>query len=217
MASLRALMMGLSLGVLLQLAACKSTHDKAPTEPRYVIEEAGISLPMLQGWQADPAVKLGDPAKGGVALRLVRESAVAGSPRMDVVIEQAQANPTDLDQFLQNNLREMGQIEARGNIHILQVDQHRVSVGNSPAYRVRHEYSVGQGTSQVAITQISTFMVHDKRGVAITVAGRTELFHPLGQSIDALLSGIKPLHDVPAPPPKATGSQPEDLGKIGDK
>jgi hypothetical protein len=94
---------------------------------------------------------------------------------------------------------------------------------------VRHEYTVGSPATQVAISQVSTLLVLDGRGVAITAAGRTELFHPLADSIERIIRGVRasadPLPDARRASGESPGAkrktaplttvEPIDLGRLG--
>jgi hypothetical protein len=215
--------------LLIALGAC--TESGRNPDPAYSVDDVGIELPRLPGWIKDSSVHIDDNAKGGTALRLVIESAVAGSPRIDVVLEELGTRPSRLDTWLARNEREMAALETSGQIHIISVEKNPISVGLRRAYRVRHEYTIGSGTTQVAITQVSTFLVLDGRGVSITAVGRTELFHPMADSIERVLAGIKtkdskeppetatpavPEHgSTPPTPQQPPNVQPVDLGKIG--
>ena len=212
--------------------ACSTTESGA--EPMFRVPEIDLETPQLSGWVIDPAVKLEDPAKGGVIFRLSRESAVPLSPRIDVYLEPMKTQPTVLEEFLTQNLRDMAQLENGGSIRITQVDQRPIAIGPRRAFHVLHEYAMlSPGQAPIAITQISAILVIDGRGVAVTAAGRTELFHPLADSIERMLTGLSlPIpkggavrpRPTPAltPTPAPTERQPDmvqpvDLGKVGGK
>ncbi len=197
----------------------------------FTVPEIGVSIPQTAGWIVDPAIRLEDVDAGGVAFRLVRDNAVPMSPRIDVIIEPKRPRPTSLEGYLTQNLREMAKYEKEGSVRILNVDQRPVNVGVRRGYRVQHEYAMGkEGATPLSITQVSTLFVLDGRGITVTAPGQTELFHPLADSIERIMSGIR----VPVPggqPPAATapdqpgaapaspnlpsGVQPIDLGKVG--
>ena len=181
---------------LLALSGCHGQNSSA-AEAGYEVPSL-LRLPRQDGWTVEPVAPPEAASDAPpVALRLVRESAVPGSPRLTVVAEAASTGPpTALEAYLTRNLRDMGQLESAGQIRIMDVEQKRISVAGQPAFRVRHEYTLGSGAAQIAITQISLFLVIQGRGVTVTVAGRTELFHPVAQSIQAMLQGLVPL--VPA-------------------
>ena len=167
---------------------------------------------MIEGWVLDPQVPPLDPnTQGGVVLRLIRESHVVGSPRIEVVLEPPPVSPTLLQSFLTHSLQEMAHLERGGQVHINHVEQRPMRVGSHPAYRVRHEYTVGQGAGSVAINQVSTLFVLSGRGVAVSAAGRVELFHPLSDSILKMLDGLQLVGDSPP----AAAVEPEDLGTVG--
>lgn len=213
----------LALGVTLgQACRCGGGGSKPPVavnpQDYYVAEPIHLMIPKAPGWQPDPNANINptEVDKGGIALRLVRESAVVGSPRFDVVLEARPAQPTVVEEFLRRNLQEMGKLETSGQIHIMQVEQKRVFLGSHEAYRVHHEYTVGTGAAQAAINQVSTFVVLNGRGVALTVAGRTELFHPLAESIENILDGLRIQgEDTAVQPDKSTHAV--DLGKVGGR
>jgi hypothetical protein len=228
----RAWPLGLLLAALSLSPGCKK-HPPAGSNPAatyFLVEPVQLKIPRLPGWLQDPAVGA-EPAAGapGTTLRLVRQSAVAGSPRLDVVLTAVTEQPMSVETFLTRNLQQMAQLERSGQIHITNVEQSRVTLGSLPAYRVRHEYAVGTGAGQASINQVSTFFVLQGRGVAVTAAGRTELFHPLAHDVETMMQGLR-LADMPGPapavqPPPAAGPQaagpadegPVNLGKIGGR
>ncbi len=176
------------------------------------LDELGISVPVPPGFRRDANAEAKDQAQGGVLVRLVRDEGVAGSPRIDVVAEPKRERPTSLDEFLAQNLAEMTALEKTGGMQVTRLEQSTLNVGPRRGYRVRHEYVLTGG--QVAITQVSTLLVVDGRGVAVTAVGRSELFAPLARDIDAALGGLRtPLPgDAPAKAPSLT--QPLDLNRL---
>jgi hypothetical protein len=203
------------LGAVLALALAVGCKSRSGPNPKnyFAAEGTPLLLPRAPGWVRDSNVSAPD-GSGGTVLRLVRESSVAGSPRIEVVLEPTKPVPTVLEDFLTRNLRDMGQLEANGRIRILHVEQRRVSIGDVPAYRVNHEYTTGGGTAQVSLYQESTFVVLDGRGITITAAGRTELFHPLAESVERILDGV-----ILAPGARAAAEEikPLDLGRVGGR
>lgn len=173
----------------LSLASCHTGSDAAAQET-FRVPGTTVTLPKTQGWVRDRNLAPTDGSQGGTVLRLVRQGDVPGSPRIDVVTDGQGQPPTLLEDYLTRNLRDMGQLEASGSIHIVHVDQQRIMVGRVPAYRVHHEYTAGKAASQVSLYQVSTFVVVDGKGITVTAAGRTELFHPLGRSIADILDGM---------------------------
>jgi hypothetical protein len=216
-------------------SACSETESTS--QPMFRVPELDLEIPKLSGWVIDPAIKAEDPAKGGVIFRLSRESAVPLSPRIDVYLEPMRTQPTLLEDFLTQNLRDMAQLESSRSIRITQVDQRPIALGPRRAFHVLHEYAMlSPGQAPIAITQLSTIMVIDGRGVAVSAAGRTELFHPLADSIERILTGLalpvpkggarprRPPPSAPAttPAPAPGGHvptivEPLDLGKVGGK
>ena len=219
-----------SLCALAHSSAC--SRPESHTQPMFRVPEIDLEIPKLAGWVVDPEVKPADPAKGGVIFRLTRESPVPLSPRIDVYIQPVNAQPTVLEDFLTQNLRDIAQLETGGQIRITQVDQRPIPVGPRRAFHVLHEYAIlSSGQAPIAITQLSTILVLSGRGVTVTAAGRTELFHPLADSIERMLTGLSlpipkdgkarpalPKLSPPATPGAQPGAlQPIDLGKVGGK
>ena len=111
------------------------------------------------------------------------------------------------------------------------MSQEPVSLGPRRAFRVRHEYVLLQANAPpLSVTQVSALFVLDGRGVAVTAAGRTELFRPIEDSILEMLSGLNVTVPRGAPgepgvtplPGVSTGSgfdfpPPVDLGRVGGK
>lgn len=204
------------IAVIAAVGSCKS---RGPSAPEYFdLHEIGLRIPKLANWSRD-AVDGGNSEAGGLTFRLVRDNAIAGSPRLDIVAEPRRAQSTHLEEFLTRNLRDMAELEATGKIRITDIEQHPFTIGPRRAHRVRHEYLLA-GT-QAAITQLSTFFVLDGRGIAITAVGRTELFSPLAPEIDAMLDGIEVPPEAATPqgasthPTKPEAIAPIDLGHLG--
>lgn len=198
----RWLLCGVITAISLSSGACK---DKKPQQPNmWSVDAAGIGLPRTTGWVLDTTLKPGAADRGGTVFRLVRESAVAGSPRIDVIMEPKPAYPSRIEEYLTRNLREMAQLEAEHKLRILSVDQTERVIADRKAYRVRHEYTIGRGNDQVAITQVTLFLVVEGRGVTVTAAGRTELYHPIAEPVEEILQGVTIIpRRAPAPTPVA--------------
>jgi hypothetical protein len=203
--------------VLLTALLTFACHRKST--PRFSVDAAQIGIPKIEGWQPDPQIHIDTPEKGGIVFRLVRSNAVPGSPRIDVVIEPSAQASRSVEEFLTKNLQEMASLEASHQLRIQSVEQQQIKLGDAQAFRVRHEYTLGES---LAITQVSIFTVAHGRGIAITAAGRSELFAPLAGEIAKILTGITILQ-APVEKPKSTSEVPstdvvpEDLGTIGGK
>jgi hypothetical protein len=201
-----------ALSLCLALAGCQRQAAVSQDNDVFGVPGTRLHLPKRPGWVRDPNLVPASGAQGGTVLRLVRQGAVPGSPRVEVVVERNTDTPAVLEDFLTRNLRAMGQLEAAGQIHILHVDQQRVALGDVPAYRVHHEYTAGAGSAQVSLFQVSVFVVLDGVGITVTAAGRTELFHPLAGDVSAVLDGLSASG---APTPAALEDGPIDLGRVG--
>jgi hypothetical protein len=173
--------------LVLAISGCQAENDRGVQIVS--LDSLGIELPVPLGFRRDTSAEVRDGAAGGILVRLVRQQAVSGSPRVDVVAQQRRNRPTSLEEFLAENLAEMAALEKSGAIRIARLEQAGISVGPRRGYRVRHEYNfVG---TDVEVTQVSTLLVLDGRGVTITAVGRTELFLPLAKELEGALSGIK--------------------------
>lgn len=203
------------------LLACRRSE---PQQPRsFVVPDIGLQLPRLPGWQQDASVALDDAAKGGVAARLVREQAVAGSPRVEIILDPVPARPSALEEVLGRALRDMAEFERRGDIKIEQIDRRAIRVGPRRGFRVQHNYLMGRGEAQLAITQISAIFILDGRGVTVTAAGRTELVDPLAGELEQMLTGMSVDSAADARPAgavdqlrRSTLVKPVDLQQVGD-
>lgn len=210
------------------LGGTSCSEDTKSGPPAHEIDEVGVLVPKLEGWEVSPEAATSDLFKGGTALRLVRANAPAGSPRIDVFVAPANQGTT-LDAFLTQGLRQMGDLESQGTMRITSVDQQPIQLGPRRAHLVRHEYTMGRGERQLAFTQLTTFIVVDGRGVSVTALGRTELFAPLEDSIHRILTGLRvaadgapPLADKTKKGPAKKSKRPEplkpvDLGTVGGK
>ncbi|MEK7703446.1 MAG: hypothetical protein AAB426_00695 [Myxococcota bacterium] len=206
--------------------SCSEPAPRDDTQPHYDVPGIALQVPNLPGWEQDGTLAPVDPAGGGTVFRLVRSGAVAGTPRISVIVDPVGGSPATLEEFLTRSLRQMAELEKQGSIHIDFVDQRPARVGPRTAYRVRHEYSVGRGAQQMAITQVATLLVLDGRGVAVIAAGRTELFHPLATSVESLLAGVATstramptVRPLPGAPVRSQPLfvEPIDLGKVGGR
>jgi hypothetical protein len=203
----------LALALALTLGpACQRPRDV--TQEVYRVEGTALTLPRLGDWIPDPSVSPGNSAQGGLMMRLVQKNSVPGSPRIEVRLEPPTAVPTVLDAYLTRNLRDMGALETAGEIRILHVDQQHTTVGHVPAWRVHHDFTTGTGASQVSLYQVSTFLVFEGRGITLSAAGRTELFHPLAASIAQVLDGAS-LDATRIKSRKDSSSTTIDLGTVG--
>lgn len=183
---------GWAVGAWLVVAALGAACDRPARhvgQEEFTVEGTALTLPKVGDWVRDASVVPAHPAEGGLMLRLIQKSAVPGSPRIEVRLEPPGPAPTVLQAYLTRNLRDMGALETAGQIRILHVDQQQIMVGRQPAWRVHHEFTTGTGSSQASLYQASTFLVFEGRGITISAAGRTELFHPLASSIAQILDG----------------------------
>ena len=183
---------------LSSLLSCNVVDESGQSYFR--IREAGLDIPQSRGWQKDKEVSLDHSNEGGIALRLVRLNAPTGSPRITVQLAPL-ANKTNLEAFVHSNLREMNVMEQNKQIRITSVEQLPSTVGPRKSYRIHHEYLLAPDTAAIPITQVSTLLVIDGRGISVTAAGRTELFYPLAQSINKIMLGLRVYID-PAPKDK---------------
>lgn len=202
----------LALCILWGPTAC--TQPKNVTQEIFRVEGTAMVLPKVGDWVPDATISPANPSAGGLMMRLVQKSSVPGSPRIEVRLDPPTALPTVLNAYLTRNLRDMGALEAAGDIRILHVDQEHITVGQIPAWRVHHEFTTGTGTSQVSLYQVSTFLVFEGRGMTLSAAGRTELFHPLASSIAQVLDGAS-LDTRSVKSRKGAGSATIDLGTVG--
>src|SRR5687768_15161118 len=122
-------------------AACSGDADTGLTY--FAIEAVGLRVPKLDGWHRERKAEAPSAEQGGVVLRLVREQAVAGAPRIDVTVTPKNGRLFTIDEFLGKNLQEMTELERSGGLRIASVDQRPIQIGPRRAYRVRHEYMLG--------------------------------------------------------------------------
>src|SRR4051794_35319983 len=119
----------------LQVPGCKAKIE--PTVPYFQKAGVPLALPQKPGWALDSSLAPVDPQASGIVMRLVREGAVPGSPRIDVVQNAPQY--LQLEAYVQKNLSEMKALETGGQIKITQVQRSEVTLNNQPAVRVHHE------------------------------------------------------------------------------
>lgn len=174
---------------LLSTVACRraQSQDSSP----FTAPEIGISLPHLPGWERDPLVKLDDSAKGGLVMRLTREERVSGMPRIDVIIDPVPVKPTFLEDVLSRALRDMADYEQRGEIDIRELDRKPIRVGPRRGFRVTHSYVISGDEDRAMVTQTSALFVLDGRGITVTATGRAELYVPLADEVDQIVSGMQ--------------------------
>jgi hypothetical protein len=209
--SLRYLSVGMFIAIL-AMSACAKKHS--PSQAVVRVPNTALCLPQLSDWIEDTTVVAPSAQDGGLMLRLVQRSSVPGSPRIEVRLAPPQPGPMALEAYLTQNLRDMGAMESAGQIRIMHVDQQPITIGHTPGYRVHHEFTSGTGSSQVSLYQVSTFLVFEGRGITVSAAGRTELFHPLATSIAGVLDGIM-LDAAHRPRQGFAAGAPIDLGTLG--
>ncbi len=171
------------------ITACNKNIFNAGN-PDFRVDAVGLELPQTPGWIKDTNIKVENNDLGGIVLRLIRVGGVVGSPRLDVVLEPLRGTPSNLDEYLTRNLREMALLEEAGQLRITKVEQESIQQGDTRGYLVRHTYTLGKGGSQVALSQVSCFFVVSGRGVTVTAVGRSELFAPLANEIEKIIRGI---------------------------
>ncbi len=202
--------------VLLASALASSCSRRSGVAGEWdAVPGVALEVPLLTGWQRDASVQPPGPGAGGVALRLVRAQAVAGSPRIEVLLDERRDGGASLQEVVERNLREMNALERSGSLRLEGEEQRPITVGSRRAWRLRHEYVLGSG--DVSITQVSVLLVVDGRGVAVTAAGRTELFTPLAGDVDAVLAGLRSTGASDAGASGPEPIEPIDLGKLGGK
>lgn len=170
------------------IACRRAPHDD---HTPFTAPEIGISLPHLPGWVRDPSVHLEDAAKGGMVMRLTREERVPGMPRIDVLIDPVPVRPTFLEDVLSRALRDMAEYEQRGEIDIQALERKPIRVGPRRGFRVTHSYVVTNDEDRAQVTQTSALFVLDGRGITVTATGRSELYTPLADEVDRIVSGME--------------------------
>lgn len=197
----------LAASVVFATSACRRAQhaDDAP----FVAEAIGLSLPHHAGWMRDTTVRLEDVGKGGLLMRLTREEQVAGQPRIEVIIDPVPVKPVFLEDVLSRALRDMADYEQRGEIDIQTLDQKPFRIGPRRGFRVTHTYVMSK-SENIGITQTSTLFVLDGRGIAVTAVGRTELYTPLADDIDSIMTGMQ-VALTQAPTTDKTLTKPVDL------
>jgi hypothetical protein len=153
---------------------------------------------------------LADAAKGGNALRL-QQGDQPGAPRIDVLVEPVQSAATVLDAYLNQNLRGMADLEARG-VQFSRVHHERAEVSGRRAYRVEHHYVLGT----VAIRQLSLLFVVDGRGVSIIAAASADHFDKVAEEVTGILASAALATPMPVAPQAPAPTDPIDLGTLGD-
>jgi hypothetical protein len=175
------------LGVGLLTACSKQESDE---EPYFVVEEVGLKIPQMKGWQLAAQFEAADLDEGGTLLRLEREYAAPGSPRLDVVVKAAKEFTPSLEPFVYQELRQMGELEKKQQLRIIKVTQEPIYLGARKAYFVRHDYTMGKKPLELVFIQLSVFLIVDGREITVTALGRHELVTPLSRDIEDLLKGI---------------------------
>jgi len=102
-------------------------------------------------------------------------------------------------------------MESAGEIQITSVRQDPIKVGVRDAFRLRHEYTLGKGNDSLSISQVSTLLILNGRGIVVTAYGRTELFHPMAASVEEVLRGLRVQVGGarPAPAPHELRNEPQ--------
>jgi hypothetical protein len=126
-----------------------------------------------------------------MVMRLTREERVPGMPRIDVLIDPVPVRPTFLEDVLSRALRDMAEYEQRGEIDIQGLERKPIRVGPRRGFRVTHSYVVTNDEDRAQVTQTSALFVLDGRGITVTATGRSELYTPLADEVDRIVSGME--------------------------
>src|SRR5262245_23279775 len=100
----------LRLAIVLALGGAAACNDQDTGLAYFNVPSIGLKVPELAGWQRDRSAEVEEAAKGGIVLRLVRDHAVPGAPRIDVTVTPKGERPLGVDEFLSQNLREMSEL-----------------------------------------------------------------------------------------------------------
>ena len=156
-----------------------------------------------------------------MAARFLRDRAVSGSPRIEVVLDAVPEAPSSLEEVVDRAVLSIRELETNGQIRVTDTERRPVRVGPRRAFRITHEYVLAGSKPEIAITQVSTVFVVDGRGVTVSAIGRTELFHPLAAELDQMLAALdfqtESLPESDAAPKKRGTSPitaPVDLGRF---
>ena len=170
-----------------QLPTAKTDTTSVP------LLKIGFELP--SGWELDPTVATTglDPAKGGLLMRLQPRDRIAGSPRLEIRLDPLRVKPISLEAFVEANIDHMKKIESQGGTKTVRLDRNATTLLDSPAFRVEHEYTLGDGIAQLSVTQTSWFTEVDGRATVFTVSGRTELTTPHLEKVESALKSLAPL------------------------
>ncbi len=185
------------------LGACK--RERAASVAKVRVGEAELEVLLTPGWQAARLAE--DDA---VVLRIVREDAVLGSPRVEVAVEAPSSPRATLEKLRNRSLHDLTRLERGGGIRIASVIQKKLELLGVPAYRLHHDYTVVAGG--FSVTQISWLFVHQGHAVVLSAAGRTELMTPLAPEIEEMVASIS----MPATSIKTVPLEPIDLGQLGE-
>jgi len=165
--------------------------QEAPEPPPTKLPHIPLKLTLPKGWVQDPSHLTKDPAKGGTILKLVRKSAVPGSPRIEFSLTPLSTETPKVSYLSRQVSKHSKELQKQNNLTPQSQREKQITFAGRPAIRLEQSYTLGSKPTDVAVTQFSIVTVIAERGLHITVAGRNELITPLKSEIESILTSAK--------------------------
>ena len=180
----------LAILLLAGLTGCSNIAEKS--QDTIEIPNLNLTLVPAEGWVLDDAVKLSDPAKGGVLIRLSPTPKLSGAPKLQVYLDPLRVKAPSLETLTQEQWSRINQLKEQPGLLIEKMEKSSVKILERDAMLLSQTYTLGSGPAQIAVSEQTWLMQHDNRGVAFVVSGRTELLSPWAKQIEEMLASLAP-------------------------
>ncbi len=180
----------LAILVLTALVGCSNITEKS--QGTIEIPNLNLTLVPAEGWVLDDTVKLSDPAKGGVLVRLSPTPKLSGAPKFQVYLDPLRVKAPSLETLTQEQWSRINQLKEQPGLIIEKMEKNSVKILERDAMLLSQTYTLGSGPAQIAVSEQTWLMQHNNRGVAFVVSGRTELLSPWTQQIEEMLASLAP-------------------------
>ncbi|MBT6178897.1 MAG: hypothetical protein HOI23_16760 [Deltaproteobacteria bacterium] len=176
------------LALLLSCAGCHSLAQESA--PRAELPDIGLVLTPIPGWSIDTTSKLEDAAKGGLLISMSSASDLYGAPKFQIYLDPLRVKAPTLDRLAQEQWDRMKSVESQAGVSIEKMEKTKATVLNQEAMLLDQTYTLGSGASQIAVSERAWLTIHNERGLAFVISGRTELLTPWSEQIQTMLNSL---------------------------
>ena len=181
----------LMLAWLALVLSCTGCHSLAQeSTPKVELPDVGLMLTPISGWSIDTTSKLEDAAKGGLLISMSSASDLYGAPKFQIYLDPLRVKAPTLDRLAQEQWDRMKSVESQAGVSIEKMEKTEATVLNQEAMLLDQTYTLGSGASQIAVSERAWLTIHNERGLAFVLSGRTELLTPWSEQIQTMLNSL---------------------------